>query len=650
MSVATLQKKENDKAGRADTVNSPSSQTGIAMESGAAAGVPLFLRSGPAWSAAPGSPTPPSSAANHASMPMQRQVDVGIKAHGNQLNPPLNIQTKFTVAAADTPLEREADVAARHITSGQKAGRISRLAVGALAQSLQREEAGTKQPASDAAGVEQGSIQPKCAVCEEDAEKKEASVQREPVEKTTPKLNTARAANEMERSGVGSPLDPLMRSEMEAGFDADFSGVRLHTGGHADEAAGAINARAFTRGADVYLARNESKNDRHLMAHELTHVVQQTAPRLSSTAQPALLSLQRGILALSPSGLPVQRINETPEVPTLEFFNYEGVNSARVSFDRRFLQIMAYSMGSQRAGDAVRLKLLAFSGQYGNAYQRYEQVIRAARAEAQNQERWIAICVGIGTGVLMNVGAAFILPSSAAGWFALTAEELATAAASGLGQAVVGAPVSAGIMELLSVPGTNLEPGGLDPNVLELRIWRRVSDLYRSGLTVAPAAVNLHFLSTASEYLLGEIRVHVAGGETHMTEDEVLDLMVDLVRGDTSMARRDAQLTNSLTSLGELQAAAEGLSLSDYSVEQMESDIWVLWMSGLTDPSVLDLDAIEDHLLDIGVLGPSSRLGVDFGRYTTEDDEREARDAARGDAGLIRSRLRRLEGAGLGEE
>lgn len=73
----------------------------------------------------------------------------------------------------------------------------------------------------------------------------------------------------------GRPLSPAVRAFMEPRFGVDFGDVRLHTGQDADRSAGVIGARAFTHDRDVYLGRGEHEHDRHLMAHELTHVVQQ---------------------------------------------------------------------------------------------------------------------------------------------------------------------------------------------------------------------------------------------------------------------------------------------------------------------------------------------------------------------------------------
>jgi len=81
--------------------------------------------------------------------------------------------------------------------------------------------------------------------------------------------------------GPGQPLPPRLKEEFEAQFGTDFSGVRLHTDGRAAEMNQEIQARAFTHGHDIYLGPNhahiQSAQAKPLLAHELTHVVQQRA-------------------------------------------------------------------------------------------------------------------------------------------------------------------------------------------------------------------------------------------------------------------------------------------------------------------------------------------------------------------------------------
>lgn len=77
----------------------------------------------------------------------------------------------------------------------------------------------------------------------------------------------------------GRPLDSVTRTFMEQRFEHDFSRVRVHTDERAAESARAVNAVAYTVGGDVVFAPGryapETARGRELLAHELTHVVQQ---------------------------------------------------------------------------------------------------------------------------------------------------------------------------------------------------------------------------------------------------------------------------------------------------------------------------------------------------------------------------------------
>lgn len=78
----------------------------------------------------------------------------------------------------------------------------------------------------------------------------------------------------------GKPLDAAARRFMEPRFNRDFGGVRIHTDGRAAESARAIDAAAYTAGNHVVFGAGrhapDSSAGRRLLAHELTHAVQQT--------------------------------------------------------------------------------------------------------------------------------------------------------------------------------------------------------------------------------------------------------------------------------------------------------------------------------------------------------------------------------------
>ena len=88
-------------------------------------------------------------------------------------------------------------------------------------------------------------------------------------------------------SGGGSPLDRDARGFMESRLGADFSDVRVHTDGKATESARSVQAYAYTVGNDVVFQSDkyapESDSGKRMLAHELTHVVQQRSGPVDGT-------------------------------------------------------------------------------------------------------------------------------------------------------------------------------------------------------------------------------------------------------------------------------------------------------------------------------------------------------------------------------
>jgi len=87
---------------------------------------------------------------------------------------------------------------------------------------------------------------------------------------------------------TGQPLDSVTRTVMESRFGHDFSRVRLHAGEDAQRSAERLGATAYTVGTDIVFGPDA--HDRARLAHELTHVVQQTRGDAAGGASEALES------------------------------------------------------------------------------------------------------------------------------------------------------------------------------------------------------------------------------------------------------------------------------------------------------------------------------------------------------------------------
>jgi hypothetical protein len=96
-------------------------------------------------------------------------------------------------------------------------------------------------------------------------------------------------------SGGGTPLDKDTRQFMESRLGHDFGDVRVHTDSKAAESAKAVNAQAYTVGTDVVFQSGkyapETHEGKHMLAHELTHVVQQRSGSVSGTPAPGGINI-----------------------------------------------------------------------------------------------------------------------------------------------------------------------------------------------------------------------------------------------------------------------------------------------------------------------------------------------------------------------
>ena len=167
------------------------------------------------------------------------------------------VQPKLSVSPSDDPHEREADRVAERVT-----------------------RAPTVRRACAACSAGEGP----CPKCEEEG----GRVQRR-VEPSSDSSAVSVPDGFARSLGPGRALDPTTRAEMENGFGQDFGHVRVHTDARAAESARSVNALAYTSGRDVVFGAAQyapqSADGRRLLAHELTHVVQQRESREPSRIQ-----------------------------------------------------------------------------------------------------------------------------------------------------------------------------------------------------------------------------------------------------------------------------------------------------------------------------------------------------------------------------
>jgi hypothetical protein len=156
------------------------------------------------------------------------------------------LQTKLSIGASNDPLEQEADRVADQVLATS-----AHPAVSGTTPRIQRNTAQTSEEA-----------------------------------------DTAPASVDRVLASSGRPLDPALQQDMGNRFSYDFSRVRVHSGATAEQSARDVNANAYTVGHNIVFGAGQyspgAQEGRRLLAHELTHVVQQGESHAPSSATQTL--------------------------------------------------------------------------------------------------------------------------------------------------------------------------------------------------------------------------------------------------------------------------------------------------------------------------------------------------------------------------
>jgi len=177
------------------------------------------------------------------------------------------IQAKLSIGEPNDKYEQEADATASKV--------VQQINSPTHDKSVQREAAMEEE--------EELQMKPISSIQRESMEEEE-ELQMKSLVQRRENLGGGEASLDLESSiqsarGGGQSLDPNLQNKMGEAMGADFSGVKVHTDSQSDQLNKSIQAKAFTTGQDVFFrqgAYNPSSNSgQELIAHELTHVVQQ---------------------------------------------------------------------------------------------------------------------------------------------------------------------------------------------------------------------------------------------------------------------------------------------------------------------------------------------------------------------------------------
>lgn len=190
------------------------------------------------------------------------------QTHGNRYVQRVvaGIQAKLKIGQPGDIYEQEAD---------RVADQVMRMAEPEVQRQVDPEEEEeliqTKPLAEEITPLVQRQVEPE--------EEEEEEIQTKQLPKPCPEMVPDVETRISSIRGGGRPLPGSIQAFFEPRFGYDFSQVRVHTDAEAADTARAVNARAFTRGHDVVFGAGQyapgASEGRRLMAHELTHVVQQ---------------------------------------------------------------------------------------------------------------------------------------------------------------------------------------------------------------------------------------------------------------------------------------------------------------------------------------------------------------------------------------
>ncbi|MCF3566735.1 DUF4157 domain-containing protein [Planktothrix agardhii 1807] len=212
---------------------------------------------------------------NFAEIPITGNTDRSTSRIQPKFN--LSLQKKLTVGEAGDKYEQEADSVAEKVVKKINTPSGEQSTSG---QGVQRQEEEDLQMKPDISSIQR-------------QEGEEEEIQAKSTQPDQQVMAGGDASTELETSiqtakGGGQPLDGGLQRSMGQAMGADFSGVKVHTDSQSDQLNQSIQAKAFTTGQDVFFRQGayepSSQGGQELIAHELTHVVQQNGKSTSGSS------------------------------------------------------------------------------------------------------------------------------------------------------------------------------------------------------------------------------------------------------------------------------------------------------------------------------------------------------------------------------
>lgn len=312
-----------------------------------------------------------------------------------------------------------------------------------------------------------------------------------------------------------------------------------------------------------------------------------------------------------PEPTPVQRNGEPHDPPPLSGAALTRAQTIRGTAQARLLGVGAYNTIADRTIASYREKRTSYASRWGRAWERHSTILSQAGAEAATENMVEGVVIGVVAGLVIAAAATVAFPAAAgaaafsAGWWAFN---VGTGVASGLAGtgagAVVGRPDVGG-------PTSGRRDAEADA-------WQAIAQVESSARAVASIAPKFGLELGNAEYSIAQVQAHIDGGTTDMNWDETLTMVSTLANWENSLSDFDGQLDGATTGMSGFDAAIAAWEVP--TTDRLEHEIWYAWMAQLRDDEVLDQDAIQHHLVRLGLI-------PDYIYMSDEDQHRAVADA-----------------------
>jgi len=205
---------------------------------------------------------------------------------------------------------------------------------------------------SNAEPPDEKNIQRKCTDCEKEEQK---NLQTKSEDSSSSHASQSIESDLSSSKGSGNPLPEDTKTQMESSFGADFSNVRIHNDSSAVKMNEDLNAQAFTQGNDVYFNSGKydtnSSDGKNLLAHELTHTIQQGGSIKKKSQSVSSNTIQKAPLAVQE---PVS--SGIVDISSNKFMPSEKVKGEITQAGNKGLDVRVIVPGISEAGK-IKIKL-----------------------------------------------------------------------------------------------------------------------------------------------------------------------------------------------------------------------------------------------------------------------------------------------------